>query len=516
MFLPALLFLCLVEMPPLFAGVPLASVPPGEKTVMENPVDAAVLRLAGTFEEESERRELLSDLAVSQSNAGRLDAALRTAAKIEPIRDRKTLLRRLAFQHSKRSPWRHPNLDGVVAIISELVELDASQSGLAGEIAIDRLPRVVNGFSDISSSDGDVAEILRLVARFESPFESNRRAYDYVVALAETGLLEEAEKAIAKIDSDAFQDWAKLAILKFTVYRDEQHKKKNDKTDKELEQENARAFEQAFEHVLEQAMLFGTPEKRAWALLSILRERWQLERLDGMRVMSKNAERLFWCLTPWEEKTLQRIADEIALIETPEDRCIQQRILAGEYLENVDAIRYRVLTQKSLWEPAVYDEYKAACDDLLEKSVRLLQASETSAAEVQPLGRRLELLTFLAKVWRVRLPERNRHGEIIDSVRKALVGADRKTLTVAERVRVLESIAQALGDPVSPEMIEQAGTHPNAARMIGEILLREANLRDEPRAEPTDDPEIDRLQLPFDVFEEHYYSPFAVEGDCGC
>lgn len=527
--------------------------------------DDAVLRLADSLEERVLRNELLTDLAKARVFEGHIKDALAAAERVEPARDRKSLLRQLAWlavevrREGNPSPLFVDNavrtkewetaVDRVLPVLDRLVAEDGTQAFLAGEIAISLLTKPrgdfdlpvlmpvfhgldFNGIRIVRPFDGCCEQALRLVDHFGKPsadasasspssFESNRRAYDFVVALAKAGAVEEAWSRIDSLESTEFRDWAKLAVLEAG---------KGWKPASQATQTGAAGIVD-----MEKIEEFATPEKRAWALLSLERVQRDFKIRQALLLSSSRAAsddpRLH--VTHADYALLEQAAEIARMIEDPEHRSVQLRILAKDFL----------LAGELLFG----DRQEELRRHRREQGLPLLRDAEAAAGEAEPLFRRLELLAFVARAYRLYLPEDKRHEEIAQRIREEIDRADKRMLTVQERLHLLESVGQALGEPPMPKIVVLAEGNPKAAAKVGEMLLRNARLYDSgsygventaseiqgrkppvsaplpglrpyerPLNQPTGEPDVDRMQLPFDVYEEYYYSPFTVEGDCGC
>ncbi|MDR0337239.1 MAG: hypothetical protein LBI18_09130 [Planctomycetaceae bacterium] len=151
-----------------------------------------------------------------------------------------------------------------------------------------------------------------------------------------------------------------------------------------------------------------------------------------------------------------------------------------------------------------------------ELGLRLLEWSETAAAQISVPFQRFRAQYFLAKVLR-ELGQIHSVQEYLDPatwMQLELSGFDRSRIGVwvaeAEAANDLTVWSNAIQDAGKPE---QKIADILRAERIAEILRR-FTFRNE-KIPPCGEPEQDAINLSAEEFEEYYYSPFAIK-DCNC
>jgi hypothetical protein len=151
-----------------------------------------------------------------------------------------------------------------------------------------------------------------------------------------------------------------------------------------------------------------------------------------------------------------------------------------------------------------------------EQGLRLLEWSETAAAQIPVPFQRFRAHYFLAKVLR-ELGQIHSVREYLDPaawMRLEISGLDRSRIDVwaaeAEPSDVLTAWSTAIQDAGKPE--QKSADILRAERIVE--ILRRFTFRNN-KIPPSGEPERDAVNLPAEEFEEYYYSPFAIK-DCNC
>ncbi len=209
--------------------------------------------------------------------------------------------------------------------------------------------------------------------------------------------------------------------------------------------------------------LFPTPEKQAWACQEL------------GRILSNGGDLLRRAATILETVVVKK--------ENAEVVAIQRRILGNALV---------------------------AADDS-ESARELFESSEAAIAAIVDPFRRFRAQCFLAKTLR-------KTGEL-DSVRNyvSMTAIDESRFAPLERSELLQWFAEASADDAdwTLAVLEAAREKDETkqSRRIGAILQRFSSK--DAASKPTGEPDQDAVLLAGVDFENHYFSPFAVEG-CGC
>ncbi len=399
------------------------------------------------------RSALLGEVAKSQARLGFWDDVFESATKIPNRAEKRGVLRDLALGCIESG-----GIEPLPRLLKAMVETDPASGPVVGRLAMSLMDGDAPGADRIRMA----LELLRLTSK---PFESRRGVYDFLERLLAVGgeAFEEQARVILALLTDAdFQDWGQLALMK------------------------SLARWTRWKEAEEIARKFTQPRRRSWAFLDLARS-----------PDATDEDRIHSCFGKSEE-----FLDEIEYDENADQRGVESL-----------AAQYRILGKA------------AFTAGLTEAGSRILERAEAVAAMITSDLQRLKMQYFLARTLR--------ELGLIDSVGNYL---DKKSirdagLTGIDRSRVFQWSAE-VGDLAGPraglsdwtEAVRQAAEKQaapnrfgddefNRAQRIAEIVRR-FSMRNE-KFEPTGDPDLDAVRLPGAEFEEHYYSPFAID-DCGC
>jgi hypothetical protein len=419
-----------------------------------------------------DRTDILSALALKHAydSTKTIDEIKVFLRHIESSEERNAAYRRIAFQTiESEAMWCL-----APAIVRCMIEEDESQKSFVGSFTLYML-RNKEGWDEPI-----IDEVVEILEKVDNAYENQKQLFEIVIKLIEANEHITSARLISQITDPEFQDSARYKLLSSFASQ-------NMIRSREGVYKASKIF-------IEQTIpLFVTPAKRAWGMAVSLKM-FNKEDFDS-----------------WADKTVEVIKS------TKDDESISVllRMLSCVYCDNLD----------------------------MKHTYAMLEESEKYAQLVTPLARRLELLTFIA----------TRHGfsrhitegkiyndehtfiplddedvfhkkcyKLLREVKRSIDSADSPTLTNAQKIVLLQEVAEAKmmyskKERIFSEQIEainRATNEPDAVAIIIDILTRIMSFNYD--RNPTKDPEKDRLQLPFEQYEREYFTPFKIPEDCGC
>ncbi|MDR3109932.1 MAG: hypothetical protein LBU65_09655 [Planctomycetaceae bacterium] len=363
--------------------------------------------------------------------------------------------------------------DFTAEIVGLLTEEDKTQSTFAGSLALFMLQHSETAKAPLADSS------VLLLNKTENLFESEKQKFELIVRLIEAGEFQVSVRLLSSLADAELQDAARYKLLPRYVVSRLTPTVPYGNPPKEI-----------VDFVEKNLLLFGTQTKRAWGMFAVL----------GMFNYTDNQI--------WFSRTYQCAND----IEDDEYRSVLLRKLANHFF--------------------VFPGRNAVMS-----FVTFLEDAENSARKVEPLSRRLELLTFIAGIYgksnAAKLPLvpavsakqcRAKFEALICEVKENIKLSQPETLSNIQKIVLLQEIAQAkrketkigyvLGEHL--EAVKLAANEPNGAELITEILLRIINLYKQNDSDSVKNADEDRLRLPFEQYEREYFTPFKIPEDCGC
>ncbi|MDR3198284.1 MAG: hypothetical protein LBU34_10500 [Planctomycetaceae bacterium] len=279
--------------------------------------------------------------------------------------------------------------------------------------------------------------------------------------------------------------------------------------DSELNRYNfvAKFVELAEKEQLDNARLFletfSDTDYRDWGNLALAKRFMLLKQLQEARTIAESFSfplRQSWAFFELSRLTTGKTHD---LLLCRAGKILETISVESESAESL-AIQSRILGKTAL---------KTGNTEL---GLRLLEWSETAAAQISVPIQRFRAQYFLAKVLR-ELGQIHSVQEYLDSAKwmqLEISGLDRSRIGVwvaeAEPENILTIWSIAIQDAGKPE---QKSADILRAERIAEILRRFIFRNN--KNPPSGEPEHDVVNLSAEEFEEYYYSPFAIKG-CNC
>jgi hypothetical protein len=420
---------------------------------------------------------ILSAVAAAQIDAGLIDDAFATVAKISVTSDQRSFL-----LNSVINAANSQKVEVVLRLLAKLVEVDSDSSVVAGRLA--------QTFLDNNKPE----EAMKIVNSIANPFDSWRSRSEFAIKLLEFDI-GGAKGIIETIKDVDYRAWGELAFV----------------------QRLARSGE--LELAIEAAnQKFSSSLRRAWAL-------FELGKLCSNSFKFPKTEREN--TTPQSNypntKPTARIgfdlsgsANELRLFE-----------MTASILSVVDidvqnaesfASAFRIIGKFAYNSGKSKNNEKNTNENgnkIIEIGELFLEMSETVSILISVPVQRLRAKLFLAGTL-LELGLIGGAGMYVD--RRELTGGE---FSAIEQSKIWQWAAEA--DPKwesdwarsveAVSIAQRKSEELGLAERMSEVVRRYAMRNN--KSEPTGKPAEDLINLPARQFEEYYYSPFAIE-DCGC
>ncbi|MDR1290608.1 MAG: hypothetical protein LBK06_05345 [Planctomycetaceae bacterium] len=398
---------------------------------------------------------ILSAVAAAQIDAGLIDDAFVTVAKIPATSDQRSFLLNSAINAANNL-----KIDVVLRLVKKLVEVDSESSVVAG-----RLAQIF-----LENNEPDAA--IKIVNSIDKPFDSWRSRCEFAIKLLDFDV-DVARGIIETINDVDYRSWGVLALA----------------------QKLARSGD--FDAAVKVADNISQPLRRAWALFELGK-------------LSKSAD--------GELRFFEMSASILSVVnidaQNAESFATAFRII-GKFAYNSGKSKNNEKNINENIDNNTDENVNENADKIMAIGESFLEASESAAMIIPVPVQRLRAQLFLAGTL-LELGLIDGVGTYID--RREIENKDFSEIEQskvwqwsAESDPRLESDWTSSVEAVS--IAQRKSEELGLAERMSEVIRRFATRNN--KSNPTGKPNEDSINLSARQFEEHYYSPFAIEG-CNC